>query len=254
VEFPSEAAVRVVDQWAEALKLNAQRIDEKRRSRVPNEQTFQNRLAAPSSIGYQPIISPTAYTRSGADKDGIVSGQAANFMRSFKKFSRGWAYMFETVEGVPAKRFKEMVDLAKSDFSEGLASRTLPFTGTKIEGRGPAAIAALWLTCDPTTEDQLRAGDIVLEGGPILISPHPKKPGLKAALTQRLVQAGARIIKSNYNPTVITAQNQLTAEEVQGYVDPALDLIPFTGAGDSHVDYIRESNSLLYLEIKVSKM
>jgi hypothetical protein len=36
-------------------------------------------------------------------------------------------------------------------------------------------------------------------------------------------------------------------------VDPALDLIPFVGGGDSRVDYIVVDGNL-YLEIKVSKM
>lgn len=254
VEFPSEAAQRVVNQWAEALKLNAERINEKRLSRVPNENVFQNRLAAPSSIGYQPMINPTFVSRAGNDSDGVITNQAANFMRSFKKYTRAWEHMFQTVDGIPAKRFKELIDLAKQDFSEGIAARTLPFTGTKIEGRGPAAIAPLWLTGSPTTEDQLRAGDTVLEGGPVRICPQTKKPGLKAMLTQRLVQAGARIVKAKFDPALIAAQNQLTAEQVQGFVDPALDLIPFVAGGDSMVDYILEQNKLLYLEIKVSKM
>jgi len=254
VEFPSEAAERVVNQWAEVLKINAERINEKRLSRVPDESAFQKRLAAPSSIGFEPIINPAAFTRAGDNKDAIIASQAANFMRAFKKYNHGWDYMFETVDGIPAKRFKEMVDLAKEDFSEGIAARTLPFTGTKIEGRGPAPIAGLWLTGDPTTEDQLRAGDSVLEGGPVRICPHPKKPGLKAMLVQRLVQAGSRIIKAKHDPAVMASENQLTAEQVQGFTDPALDLIPFVAAGDSHVDYILEQNKLLYLEIKVSKM
>jgi hypothetical protein len=175
-------------------------------------------------------------------------------MRAFKKYTRAWDLMFQTVDGIPAKRFKEKVDLAQEDFSEGIAARTLPFTGIRVEGRGPAPIAALWLTGDPTTLDNLCAGDMVLEGGPVRICPHPKKPGLKAMLTQRLVQAGARVIKAAYDEDLIKAQNQLTAEQVQGFVDPALDLIPFVGGGDSKVDYILEENKLLYLEIKVSKM
>ena len=67
-------------------------------------------------------------------------------------------------------------------------------------------------------------------------------------------QAGAAIVRSSYNPTVIAVQNQLTAEQVQGFVNPALDLVPFVAAGDSHVDYILGLNDQLILEIKVSKM
>jgi hypothetical protein len=134
-----------------------------------------------------------------------------------------------------------------------VASRTLPFTGCKIEGIGLTAIAARWLTADVTTEGFLRGGDSVIAGGPYLICPHAKKPGLKTMLNQRLIQAGANIVRSAYNASVIATENQLTAEQVQGFTDPALDLIPFVAAGDSHVDYI-VIDGQMYLSIKVSKM
>ncbi len=68
-----------------------------------------------------------------------------------------------------------------------------------------------------------------------------------------MIQAGTAIVKANFDSTLISSQNQLTAEQVQGFTDPALDLIPFVAGGDSHVDYIMDKGQL-YLEIKVSKM
>ena len=148
----------------------------------------------------------------------------------------------------------DRVDAAKTAFSEGIAAGALLFTGTKRGERGPAPIAALWLTGDPITLRLMRAGDTIIEGGPYLVSPETKKPGLKAMLNQRLIQAGVEIIKSGFDAAVITAQNQLTAEQVQGFVNPGLDLIPFVGgSADSHVDYIVQDGNL-YLDIKVSKM
>jgi len=170
-------------------------------------------------------------------------------MGAFKKFRDGIEAMFAD-NGQP---FKDKVDAAKQYFSEGIAQGALLFTGTKRGERGPAPIATLWLTGDPITLRLMRASDTIIEGGPYLISPETKKPGLKAMLNQRLIQAGVEIIKSAMDATVIATQNQLTCEQIQGFTDPSLDLIPFVAAGDSHVDYIVEDGNL-YLDIKVSKM
>lgn len=72
-------------------------------------------------------------------------------------------------------------------------------------------------------------------------------------LNQRLIQAGVNIVKAAHDPAVIAAENQLTCEEVQGFVDTTLGLAPFTAGGDSHVDYIIIDGQL-YLNIKVSVM
>jgi hypothetical protein len=255
VDVPSGTVQRVVDKWAEHLKEVAQTIDQHRRAKIPDETRFMNRIADPASTGFVPFVASGFVSRSGLTGSNITAKQAANIKRSFKKYVRGWDAAFATVEGIPNKRFLDSVESAREDFSEGLAARTLGFTGTRFESYGVAPLAAFWLTGDITILEQLRAGDQIIAGGPYLISPKTKQAGLKATLNQRLVQAGAAIIRANYSPTVITAQNQLTAEQVQGFVDPGLDLIPFVGnSPDSHIDYILGPGDRLMLEIKVSKM
>ncbi len=254
VDVTSETVERVVGKWAERLKASAQTIDEHRRSKIPDETRFLNRMADPASIGFQPFVASDFVSRSGLTQQNITAKQAANIKRAYKKYVRGWDFVFAEVDGIPAKRFKDRVESAREDFSEGLAARTLGFTGTRFEAYGVGPLAAMWFTNDITVLDHLRSGDQIVEGGPYLICLATKKPGLKSMLNQRLIQAGATIVRANYNPTVIAVQNQLTAEQVQGFTDPALDLIPFVAGGDSHVDYILGQQDQLILEIKVSKM
>ncbi len=256
----------MVDKWAERLKASAQTIDEHRRSKIPDEARFMNRMADPASIGFAPFVASDFVSRSGLTQQNITAKQTANLKRAYNKYVRGWDFAFAEVDGIPAKRFKDLVDAAREDFSEGTAARTLGFTGTRFEAYGVGPLATLWLTNDIMVLDHLRGGDQIIEGGPFLICPKTKRPGLKTLLNQRLIQAGAAIVRSNYNPTVIAAQNQLTAEQVQGFVNPALDLVPFVTGGDSHacvpkrttacrhVDYILGQQDQLMLEIKVSKM
>jgi len=249
VSLPEGAPERVTEAWAARLKDNSQRMLEGFRERFPDDVRFQSELVEPAHKKFREFVNPSFVSRAGVTGQGILNGHLQKLGTAFKKFRDGIEAIFAD-DGQP---FKARVDAAKEYFSEGIAAGALLFTGTKREERGPAPIATLWLTNDPITLRLLRAGDTVIEGGPYLISPETKKPGLKALLNQRLIQAGVEILKSGMDSAVISTQNQLTAEQVQGFVNPALDLVPFVAAGDSHVDYIVEDGNL-YLDVKVSKM
>ena len=249
VSLPEGAPEQVTEEWATRLKANADRIKAGIDERLPDEVRFQSELAEPAHKKFRVFVNPSFVSRAGVTGQGIINGHLHKLGKAFRKFRDGIEVMFAN----DGQLFKERVDAAKQYFSEGIATGALLFTGIKRGQRGPAPIATLWLTGDPTTLRFMRAGDTIIEGGPYLISPETKKPGLKAMLNQRLIQAGVEIIKSGMDATLITVQNQLTAEQVQGFTNPALDLIPFVAAGDSHVDYIVEDGNL-YLDIKVSKM
>jgi hypothetical protein len=249
VSLPEGAPERVTEEWATRLKANADRVKSGIDARFPDDVHFQSGLAEPAHKKFRTFVNPSFTSRAGSTGQGIINSHLSNLTNAFKKYRDSIVSAFAN----GAEWFKAQVDEGKTHFSAGVANRTLLFTGTKREERGPAPIAALWLTGDPITLGLLRKSDTILEGGPYLVASETKKPGLKAMLNQRLIQAGVEIIKSSFDTAIMAAQNQLTAEQVQGFVDPALDLIPFVGAGDSHVDYIVVDGNL-YLDIKVSKM
>lgn len=254
VDYPAAVPDWLVALWEKNLKDRAPQMYDHIRQVISDSDRFKDVIALPASQAWQALVDADFVTERGLDREELIAHHAANLSRSYDKWLTKLTHLYETVEGIPAKRFKELVALNRDAFLKGVAERTLPFTGTGVNGRGPAPLAALWLTGKPTVVGMLRQMDRVLEGGPYLVSPKRKRSGLKAMLNQRLIQAGITIIKSNFDLGVIAKQNQLTAEQVQGFVDPALDLIPFVAAGDSHVDYIKGENDQLYLEIKVSKM
>jgi hypothetical protein len=251
VSLPASAPEQVTEEWATQLKANAERMKAGLDQRFPDDVHFQSGLAEPAHKKFREFVKPTFVSRSGVTGQGIINSHLHKLGRAFKKFHDG----IEATFANNGTSFKERVDAAKTAFSEGIAAGALLFTGTKRGERGPAPIATLWLTGDPTTLRLMRAGDTIIEGEPYLVCSETKKPGLKAMLNQRLIQAGVEILNAGPNAVaVIAAQNQLTAEQIQGFVDPGLDLIPFVGGSpDSHVDYIVVDGNL-YLEIKVSKM
>jgi hypothetical protein len=251
--MPIEASNRIIEKWARLLKDESPDMYDKIMSRIPDEQRFVERLAQPANAGYRGFVSPTFTSKSGQGASEIESAQGANLKRSYDKFLAKVKYMYETVEGVAAKRFKEMVDLMKPMFARGISERTLPFTGTKLEGRGCVPIAAHWLVNDKRVADWLRAGDELLEGGPYLVTFPNQVPSFKAALTGRLTQAGAAIVKGNFDPTVMAAQNTRINHLVQSLIDPGLGLTPFATGGISHVDYVRDHDQL-FLEVQVDQI
>ena len=252
--IPSAVPERVARLWAENLKARAPEVYQRIIAVVPDETKFYEVIANLANLNWMPFVAPGFVSESGQDKGNIVRSHADKLKTSYDKWIKQLNHVFETVDGIPAKRFIERVELNQSEFQKAMSTRVLPFTGLKVEGRGPAPKAALWLTGNQKVIRMMGGGEI-LEGGPYLVCPRTKIPGLRAMLVQRLIQAGNNIIKANYDSAVMAAENQKTAEEIQGFVDPGLDLIPFVGGSpDSHVDYILGENKQLYLEIKVSKM
>ena len=250
---PQEAGEEMVTKWVENLKANAERLNEMRKAIVKDEETFQRLFAGASQKLWPGFINPAYLSKSGLDSDQIIEGRLKNLKEAFELYSGKLDAAFATVDGVPAKRFKEAVERAREAFSKGIAKRTLPLTGDRRAGRGPAAIAALWLVGDNRVEEYLRAGDDVLEGGPYEICSPRMAPVFKAGLTGRIIQAGAFIIKRDRNPVEIAKQNDQINNLVQSFLDPGLGLNPFAAGGPSHVDFILDHGEL-YLEIQIDKV
>jgi len=251
--LPTNVVNRVVETWARTLKSESEDMYAKILERIPDLKRFVERLAQASHDGYAPSLNPGFTSKSDQPASEIQAAQASNLKRSYEKYAAKLQFLFGTVDGVGAKRFKELIDLMKQAFGSGVAERTLPFTGTKIEGRGCAPIAALWLVNDLRVLDWLRAGDKVKEGGPYLVTVVGQRTAFKTALNQRLIQAGAAIVKANYNATIIADQNARTNHLVQRFVDPGLGLTPFATGGLSHIDYITKDDQL-FLDVQVDQI
>jgi len=245
---------RVVALWAEGLKKRAPEIYQRLTQLIPDKTAFTEIIADRANLNWLRFVAPDFVSEGGQDKAAIDTSHAEKLRQAYEKWFTQLSHLFETVDGIPAKRFQDLVEANRSAYLQGVAKRVLPFTGLAVEGRGPVPKAALWLTGNQKVNRMLTAADTVLEGGPYRVCPRTKIPGLRAMLVQRLIQAGNNIIKANYEPAVIAAENQKTNEQVQGFVDPVLNLVPFVAGGDSKVDYIIDENKQLYLEIKVSKM
>lgn len=242
----------IVDKWVEGFEANAERINKNRKAILNNELAFSARVANISSRAYANSLNPNFISKSGQNAKDIIARQSANLKTSFEKYQDSLDYAFETVDGVPGKRFKDRVKKRKKHFAERIAKKVLPYTGCKPGQAGLIQIAGKWLTDDPTVEGILRGGDDIQEGGPLLITTKDVAPTLKATLAGRLQQAGIAMTDSNNDPAILKSQNDRTNALVQRFVDSTLALVPFTTDGASHIDFIVVEGRL-FLDIQVSQ-
>jgi len=255
LQYYEDIPQRITEQWADGLKTNAERFHKKRQQIIPSQEAFMHKIAETSHKVYRELLDPNFQSRAGLDKQAIVTKHTVNLSSptAYQKYRNKLDYMFKEVDGVPAKRYKERVELTKGHYGPAVAKKLLAFSGTKVEGKGPAAVAGLWLTRDPTVEGQISGKDKLLEGGPLLICKPAARPSFKAALTSRLIQAGAAIVRAEHHAPTMKQQNDITNEQVNIFVDKGLNLIEFATGGPSHVDYVVTEEKRLVLEIQVSQ-
>ena len=249
-EMPPE----IVNLWSDTQKARAEYTAEKCLEVISNANDFQLRLAEPSNKAFAQFVNPEFCARSGLKAEEIIARQASNLKTSYEKYDSGVRHAYAEVDGMPARRFKERVALRRAAYSSGAARKLLSFTGRRASGIGAVPITVAWLVGDQKIVGYLRSSDSVSEGGPFCVVELTNRPGFKASLNQRLIQAGATIIDGGNKPEVIKHQNDLTNSLVQGGVSPVLNLAEFRTNGDSYVNYlVPEEAGQLYLEIKVSQ-
>ncbi|MFH0888102.1 MAG: hypothetical protein V1871_02715 [Planctomycetota bacterium] len=249
--FPPEY---ISEQWAEGLKINAGRINQKRKLVIGNPQDFETKLAGSAKLGWKDVINPAFKSKSGLGAEQIKDAFGSNLTRSYDKWNSGLEYAFETVDEEEAKRFKEKVDNAKDTFAVGMANRTLRMTGDKINGRGASPIASMWLTGDLIAKSLLRPGDDLIKGEPVDISKSGMRSTLKAALTQRITQSGIVVIRSGYNATTITDENTNLCATATALADNLVyeDFAEPIVITKSHLGF-EVVNNTLYLVVQVYK-
>ncbi|MBI4712238.1 MAG: hypothetical protein HY762_02885 [Planctomycetes bacterium] len=244
----------MADKWANGLVNNATLMYQRLRDKIPDAGLFDQKLATPANLRYGPYVPDAYVSRSERDAAGIRNAHYKNLMTGYDHWDEKLALAFETVDGVEAKRFKDQVNNSKDSWSSRMAGKTLRFTGDKIRGRGVSVIAAFWLTDDPLAGSMVREGqDEILVGGPYNTALTGMRTAFRAALVQKITQAGVLIVNSDFNADMILAQNTAMATLLTGLADPAkADTFQATPAPDkSYCSFVKVADGPFYLEIQV---
>ncbi|HLD35959.1 MAG TPA: hypothetical protein VJC37_04495, partial [Planctomycetota bacterium] len=156
-----------VDQWSDGLKTNATRINEKRELAVPDEGTFQSKVAERSGRGFKNVLLPGFLSRAGLSAATIAKLQLEKIKNAYGKWNKKIAKAFATVDGIEAKFFKEQVDENRDTWAEQTGKTTLRFTGD-VREPGAVPLAAWWLTAD--NKATVREGDVIVQGAPVNVA------------------------------------------------------------------------------------
>jgi hypothetical protein len=214
-----EVAGHMADLWEKRLIESGELIKDKLNERMPDDGTFIREMVEPSSNGYGPYINPGFVSKGERSADNIRSTRQSNLVQAFTKWRENMLKAFATVDGVPAKAFKEKVAAAKDRWATKMAQGALRFTGDKIRGRSVAPIAAYYLVGDGRATAWIGPGDFS-DGSAYNIARDRERAALKAAILQRLVQGGLMVVNSGYSITEILAQNTVNAGLLSGFSDP----------------------------------
>jgi len=234
--------------WAKSLTTNAELINDRRQRAVGSEGDFQAKMSGPSSVGFTDFVEGSEYvTRGGRSMDHIKEAQAANLENKFSQWSKALDYVFETIDGVPGKRFVELVNNKIDNTAVAWALKGLRITGDKIRGLGLATKAAYWLTGDNRGVDLIRAEDIVIAGKPTDTQKDGLQNAFKAAFVQKVIQAGMLISNAKYSAARLTEQNAILNAVCNGYRDTA-KADSFDGT-NAFCKFIVEDNRV-YLHVK----
>lgn len=239
----------VGEYWANGMANSAPEIDKKRRHHIKDEDAYIARVADPSSKVWSKCFADDFISRAGLTKEEVTARHATNIAAAYDKYNDGLEAMFKD----DAKLFKQTLADGKKHYLKAVGKKLLAFTGTPSSGRGPAAIACLWLTNDNVIEGDMKSSYHVYAGGPFAITTREMASGFKSALNARLIQAGSIIVSANYGVTIMQRQNDITNNWINRSLDPDLNLVAFSTGGKSHVDYVMENKATMVLEIKVTQ-
>lgn len=202
-----EAAGDMPDKWANGLTNNASIINDRRKAAVPDEGTFQTKVAQPSSIGFAPMIAAGFVSKSGRNQANIIRAQNKNLGGAFNHWNNKLDLAFDTVDGVEAKRFKDQVNNSKDFWATEVAAKTLRGTGDKIRGLLLPQIA-FWMTGDVRAH-QMANGMTIVDGAPYDFTWPGFVELFKAAAMPLFMSSLARVLDSDMLAAEIASQNAI---------------------------------------------
>jgi hypothetical protein len=240
------------ERWADGLKVNAERINDRRQAKIPDDGTFILRMADPAAKGYALYVPAGYVSRRGRPSEAIRGTHAENLGRAFNNWNDKINRAFATVDGVIAKVFKDQVDNAKVRWALAVADKVLRFTGDRIRGRSVAPIAAYYLVGDARAQGWIRESDLA-DGAPYNITTPREITAVKAAIQQRIIQGGQLVVNQGLQPAAILAENTVNAALLTKLRETArCDAFVATPAPDKcFCSWALDGSGLLYLHLQV---
>lgn len=246
-----EVAADMVERWAGNLKNSAQTLYDRLTEKISHDEAFISQIAGRATQEFRNFVNPAYITKGSRSADDVKNTHKTNLTTAYDRWNDKLSDVFATKDGITAKDFKAKVDAAKDRWALKVGAKTLRLTGDKIRGRSVAPIAAFFLAGDLKAIGWLKPSDSAA-GTPYDISRPSEASSLKALIQQRLVQGGMMVINSEYEASVILAQNTTNAAVLNGLRDTTkCDPFVNTPAPDKCFCSWAMDGNILFLNIQV---
>ncbi|MFA5794421.1 MAG: hypothetical protein WC980_05065 [Candidatus Brocadiia bacterium] len=200
-----EPAGDMPERWAANLTGNATILYDRILEVLPDENEFNNRVAEPANDKWKPMVDPGFVSQAGHDKAEIQKAHYKGLAGAYNKFINKLGFAFATVDGIPAKRFKDGVNNAKDNWADGAARSSLRITGDRIRGLILPQVI-YWLTGDRLANQMTKHMEVI-QGEPYNFTLSGLRQQFRSAVSSLLMTAGITIIKADMESAVVATQN-----------------------------------------------
>lgn len=238
------------EQWTEAMILNASRINQKRKHKIPDQPRYEEKIAGSSIKSWGSFIDPKFISRAGLTKSDIAAKHARAISEGYKKWVKHLDEAYAKGDGVDCKKFKEKVADGAENYAEK-ARMMMGFTGDKVRGYGCNVVITFWIANDPRVPGMIGPGD-KMGGKPVDII----RPGLlvpfKGGMVALLNQGGYVVANAKFHPDIMQYENMRNNDFLSGLQD-SVKYAKFAPGGDSHCDWVYNIDQGLSLELQISE-
>lgn len=260
-ELPPEIMLN----WIKAMKKSLPKMEKNLKKRIKNLDDFMENMVNPGLKFLKDGIDPKFVNKRRLNIDLIIQNALKDAPKSYEKYKQKIEELFKTVNGVHAAVFIERIMYGAIRYGEKMRLRVIPFIGykevtppdlkrTSVKAihnyhRGVACLAPRFLTGDKKAINELIKTDRLRQFDPINIIQPNMSSKFRQKCFYRLRQAGSEIMMLEGNQYTLDKENDQTNKLVNEFIRP--DIVPFITGGNSHIDYVVESDQL-FLDIQVS--
>lgn len=234
----SRTPEKISQYWVARTYQSAAKTYKGLRRKIKNVKDFQAKIARPAFKAYAPLFPKGAIIRGKLTGKKVLELLKEKLMKTktARQYLANVKKTFQTVDGIPAKRFLKKIEDDGEWYGQALARNLIPFTGLKGVLKGLAPLAVLWLTGNKSFWKHRVMIIPEFKAQPIMVCSPDKKADFSRALHNRLIQAGSRLTSTNWDKELIRSENDITNQLVNKYL--AEEFIPFSSGSESHIDFL----------------
>jgi hypothetical protein len=286
----SEGYHKLSTKWRRGCIRAASHINQDRKASVGTKGAFKEKVAKPLLKSALSYLGPMFKYKYGPNAGLMMKKYRQRLFRSANKYFSKLDGIYETVDGIKAKRYKEAIDRKSSSYLSQAGRFLFPLTAAEYPQKSVVSLAAMALAGYPKIQKRfLKETDKLLVGNSVRITT-PKMTGrFKRALNAQIIKYGSRILHMLRALEIVSGMiNKTTGTygivwnevfermsndlaDMTGIANQALNgavekyrrlkkIAPFKEDGDSHINFVIEKQMgsapkqfSLCLDIQVTK-